>query len=91
MISIRCFGVQPLAFQLPDTVVQPLSDTFRTRVLRRRRYAMAAVAEEKIAVGDAPYEPPASPPIIVFMNSASGGRMGPKVLERIRTLIPNSR
>ena len=29
-------------------------------------------------------------PILVFLNSASGGKMGPKVLEKIRALIPES-
>lgn len=31
-----------------------------------------------------------SPPVLVFLNSASGGKMGPKVLEKIRVLIPES-
>ncbi len=29
-------------------------------------------------------------PILVFLNSASGGKMGPKVLDKIRVLIPES-
>lgn len=29
-------------------------------------------------------------PILVFLNSASGGKMGPKVMEKIRVLIPES-
>lgn len=28
--------------------------------------------------------------VIVFLNSSSGGRMGPKVLEKVRELIPES-
>lgn len=29
-------------------------------------------------------------PVLVFLNSASGGKMGPKVLEKISDLIPES-
>lgn len=35
--------------------------------------------------------PSSSPPVLVFLNSTSGGRMGPRVLEEVRKLIPNSR
>lgn len=31
-----------------------------------------------------------APPVLVFLNSASGGKMGPKVKEKIGGLIPES-
>ncbi|CAM9764700.1 unnamed protein product [Scytosiphon promiscuus] len=40
--------------------------------------------EAAAAVGEAP-------PVLVFLNSASGGKMGPKVKEKIGVLIPESR
>lgn len=43
--------------------------------------AAAAVAQGSTALAS---------PILVFLNSASGGKMGPKVLEKIRALIPEA-
>lgn len=45
--------------------------------------AAAAVAEE-------PPTTTLASPILVFLNSASGGKMGPKVKEKIRIQIPDS-
>lgn len=53
----------------------------------------SSTAEEALQVGppanEASTTTPASP-VLVFLNSASGGKMGPKVLEKIRALIPES-
>lgn len=47
--------------------------------------------EENTAGGVAAQGVPiSSPPVLVFLNSNSGGRMGPRVLEEVRKLIPNS-
>lgn len=48
----------------------------------------SAAAAEAAAVAQESTTP--SLPVLVFLNSASGGKMGPKVLEKIRELIPES-
>ncbi|CAM9601191.1 unnamed protein product [Ectocarpus sp. 4 AP-2014] len=58
----------------------------------QQRPDSSSTADEALQVGppaDASTTTPASP-VLVFLNSASGGKMGPKVLEKIRALIPES-
>ncbi|CBJ32618.1 diacylglycerol kinase [Ectocarpus siliculosus] len=53
----------------------------------------SSTAEEALQVGppaDAASTTTPASPVLVFLNSASGGKMGPKVLEKIRALIPES-
>ncbi|CAN0154633.1 unnamed protein product, partial [Ectocarpus fasciculatus] len=61
--------------------------------LQQQQQPESSTAEEAPQVGapaDAASTTTPASPVLVFLNSASGGKMGPKVLEKIRVLIPES-
>lgn len=51
--------------------------------------AMSAKIEDK-APPPEEMQPPSSPTVLVFLNRSSGGRMGQRVLDSIRTHIPEN-